>query len=124
MKRMAKISILVVGIGMIALLASKNPNLMPSEGFSVAAASDQTAAGGVERVTLKVDGMTCRSCVKPLQKALLKIPGVKNARVSYSAAQAVVECEKGKVTNAQLVKAIEDQSSFFLTFTAKVTSRD
>ena len=124
MKRIFKISVLVVGIGMIVFFASMNPGLMPANGVSTVAASEEETAGGVERVTLKVDGMTCRSCVKPLQKALLKVPGVKNARVSYSAAQAVVECEKGKVTNAQLVKAIEDQSSFFLTFTAKVTSRD
>ena len=123
MKRTLKISVLVIGLGMITWFASMNPNLMPAEGLPVATASDHETASGVEEVTLKVDGMTCRSCVKPLQKALQKIPGVKNARVNYSAGQAVVECEKGKVTDEQLVKAIEDQSGFFLTFTAQVTAR-
>lgn len=124
MKRILKISILVVGIGMIAFFESKDPGLMLANGVSTVAASEQETPSGVERITLKVEGMTCRSCVKPLQKALLKVPGVKNARVSYSEAQAVVECEKGKVTDSQLVKAIEDQSGFFLTFIAKVTSRE
>ena len=124
MKRILKISVLVGGIGMIAFFVSMNPGLMPANGVSTAAASEQETASDVERVTLKVDGMTCRKCVKPIQKALLQIPGVKKAAVSYSQGRAVVECEKGEVADGQLVRAVEDQSNFFYTYKAKVINRE
>ena len=113
----------MIGIGIVALLGSKTSDLMPFQGIA-SAASDQQTVHEIETVILHVEGMTCRSCVKPLQKALLRIPGVKKAQVNYSKARAIVDCEKGRVTDGQLVKAIEDQSNLFLTFTARVTARE
>lgn len=123
MKRSVKLFLLVMGIGIIAPLVSMQADLMPAQGVSSVAASDPAASGETETVTLHVDGMTCRSCVPAIRKALLRIPGVRNALVDYDQARAEVACEKGKVTNEQLVKAIEDQSNPLLTFSAQVTSR-
>ena len=98
--------------------------MIPFNGGSSVVAFAQETTSATEQVILHVEGMTCRKCVKPLQKALLEIPGVTSSQVSYSDAEAVVECEKGKVTDEQLVMAIENQSSFFYTYTASVTSRN
>ena len=124
MKITLKTSLVSIGIGLASLLLFGLSEMVPlsSDSLSIAFAQDTTS--GIEQVILRVEGMTCRSCVKPLRKALQRIPGVKKAKVSYSAAQAVVECERGKVTDEQLVKAIENQSSFFYTYTASVTSRN
>ena len=113
----------IIGIGMVAMLGSKISDLMPFQGIA-SAASDQQTVHETEPVILHVEGMTCRKCVRPIQKALLRIPGVKKAAVSYSQTRAVVECEKGKVADRQLVKAIEEQSNFFYTYKAKVVNRE
>ena len=109
----------IIGIGIVAMLGSKTSDLMPFQGIA-SAASDQQTVHKTETVILHVEGMTCRKCVRPIQKALLRIPGVRKAKVSYSKSRAVVEYEKEKVTDQQLVKAIENQSSFFFTYKARV----
>ena len=123
MKVIMRISLLAMGIGATALMLS---NLTEKVRFNTVfsdLAHAQETTRAFEQVILHIEGMTCRKCVKPLQKALLEIPGVRSSQVSYSDAEAVVECEKGKVTDEQLVKAIENQSGFFYTYTASVTSR-
>jgi len=103
-------------VGMVSVLVF-SPTVLRSKAF----ASESPA--GIERVELKIDGMTCRKCVKPMQKALLALPGVTAADVSYSDANAKVQVKKGKVSNEQLVQTIEEKSNFFYTYKAKVISR-
>lgn len=79
----------------------------------------------IHKIALKIQGMECRSCTKEIRKVLLKVPGVKSAEVRIVNAeektgQAAVECEKGKVTPEQLVKAVEGASNAMFTYTAIV----
>jgi len=118
-----KIALFVLGLLLFALFPNIPKLEMVTEVFAVTG-EDLLPSQDFERVVLHVDGMTCRKCVKPLKKALLRIPGVKIVDVSYSEGRAFLECEKGKVSDAQLVRAIEDQSTFFYTYKASVVERE
>ena len=58
------------------------------------------------RVELKVEGMTCASCVARVEKALLKVPGVSSVAVNLATEQAAVEA-MGGVSFATLAAAID-----------------
>lgn len=56
-------------------------------------------------VTLDVPGMTCSLCPFTVKKALMKVPGVANAEVSYEARQAVVTYDDAKTGADALTQA-------------------
>jgi mercuric ion binding protein len=62
----------------------------------------------LEKVTLKIEGMTAQCCALIIKGALLKTNGVKKASVSFEDAEAVVEFEADKVTVKQLIKAVKE----------------
>jgi copper chaperone CopZ len=82
-----------------------------------AAESDQ---GSVHQATLKIDGMSCGSCVGTVRSALLKAPGVKAAEVKvkkkwlffndFSDVRATVEYEEDKTTVDDLIKTVKGAS--------------
>jgi len=61
----------------------------------------------VEKVTLKIEGMTGSCCAPSINDALLKTNGVKKASVSFDDAEAVVEFNAKEVTTEQIIKAVE-----------------
>jgi Cu+-exporting ATPase len=68
------------------------------------------AAGGRDEtvtIRLHVDGMTCASCVQRVEKALARLPGVREARVNLAAERAEVVAEPASVTAESLAQAIE-----------------
>lgn len=87
-------------------------------------------AQGLQKITLKIEGMDCGTCVKDIRSALLNVPGVKAAEVKvkkrwlffndFSDARAVVEFEQGKTTIEALVKAVEKASNAMFTYQASV----
>ena len=56
-------------------------------------------------VTLDVPGMTCSACPLTVKKALMKVPGVTNAEVSFEAKQAVVTYDDAKTGPDALMQA-------------------
>ena len=54
---------------------------------------------------LDIEGMTCASCVRRVEQALQKVPGVTQATVNFATEKASVD---GLATHEQLTKAIED----------------
>lgn len=95
-----------------------HPVIVPN---GIAAETDQ---GNIQQVTLKIDGMRCRSCVRDIRKALLSLPGVRFAEVDYSRKEAVVKIESGKVTDRQLIKAVASASNAMYTYRAAVAARN
>ena len=72
-----------------------------------APASPEGPAGGGE-VLLPVEGMTCASCVGRVEKALLKVPGVKSASVNLATEKARVSLiPSGGAGVADLRAAVE-----------------
>lgn len=58
------------------------------------------------RMSLKIEGMHCASCVATVEKSLLKQEGVISATVSLLDEKAVVEYESGRVNRATLEQAV------------------
>lgn len=58
------------------------------------------------RMSLKIEGMHCASCVATVEKSLLKQEGVVSAAVSLLDEKAVVEYEAGKVDRRTLEEAV------------------
>lgn len=89
-------------------------------------------APALQTFTIQVDGVTCASCVKDIQSALLKVPGVKAVEFQinkkwlffhdYSDTRVVIRCEPGKTTGDALITAIEGASSLTSTYKAKSLS--
>ena len=93
-------------------------------GVARVSAGPQAAAPMVEStsetVTLKIEGWTCASCEKDIRHALLAVPGVTKADVSYARGGAVVEIEGGRVRGEQLVQAVAQSSNPFSSYRAIV----
>ena len=78
------------------------------------------ASTEADTITLKVDGWTCRSCEKDIRQAVLAVPGVKAAEISYPRGGAIISVEPGRVSPDQLIKAVEGTSTLLSTYRAAV----
>jgi len=57
---------------------------------------------------LEIQGMACEACAAHVQKALMQVRGVAEAKVSYAKAEAEVCIQRGfNVTGKALAKAVE-----------------
>lgn len=97
---------------LIAILVV-NPGLAASQ---VASSSDAPT----EIVTLKIEGWTCASCEKDIRRALLAVPGVRSAEVSYKRGGAIVEVEPGRVGPEQLIQAVAGAGNLLSSYRAMV----
>ena len=73
-----------------------------------------------EVITLKIEGWTCASCEKDIRRALLAVPGVNRAEVSYARGGVIVEIERGRVSNEQLVQAVASAGNILSSYRASV----
>jgi copper chaperone CopZ len=91
-------------------------------GVAGAAPSQKSAPASQagEVMTLKIDGWTCASCEKDIRRALLAVPGVKSADVSYARGGAIVEIEPGRVTPDQLIQAVASAGNLLASYRARV----
>ncbi len=63
----------------------------------------------IETVEITVTGMTCSHCEMTVQKAVKKIPGVRDVRASLTAEVAVISFDKTKTTVEKMKAAIADK---------------
>jgi len=87
-----------------------------AQGASSSAADEQLS----DTITLKIEGWTCRSCEKDIRRALLAVPGVKAADVSYPRGGAIVTTEPGRVSVEQLIQAVEKAGTLLSDYRATV----
>jgi copper chaperone CopZ len=73
-----------------------------------------------ETITLKIKGWTCASCEKDIRRALLAVPGVKSADVSYAHGGAVLTVDPGRVTPDQLIQAVASAGNILSSYRARV----
>lgn len=71
-------------------------------------------------MTLKIEGWTCANCEKDIRRALLAVPGVTRAAVSYARGGAIVESEPGRVTRDQLVQAVSSAGNILSSYRTTV----
>jgi P-type Cu+ transporter len=62
----------------------------------------------LDEVGLRIDGMTCASCVARVEKALLRVPGVQQAQVNLATEVATLKRVRGTAPLAELLRAIAD----------------
>jgi len=62
----------------------------------------------MERVTLKVEGMSCSHCKAAVEKSLKETPGVREAVVDLGSGMVTVQYDSSKVTRDGLIKAVVD----------------
>jgi mercuric ion binding protein len=67
-----------------------------------------SACAATQQVTLTVPTMDCATCPVTIKVALLKVPGVSRAIVSYSHRDAKVTFNDAKTNVAALTKATQD----------------
>ncbi len=63
----------------------------------------------MDLVELKVSGMTCMGCVRGVEKALTRTPGVSSAKVDLASALAVVEYDAARTSIPVIIAAVEAQ---------------
>jgi copper chaperone len=61
----------------------------------------------VEEVVLSIKGMTCEKCEAAIKSALLNCNGVKDVKVSYKEANAVVKADAYETDYDELIEAVE-----------------
>lgn len=71
---------------------------------------DKSTAPHVEpaHVDLAVTGMTCASCVRRVERALTRVPGVVTANVNFASSQASVDYDPASAGVSQFIDAIEN----------------
>lgn len=89
---------------------------VPPESSSASSATiaAQTSGGGPFAVTrdepteaiLPIEGMTCASCVRRVEKSLANLPGVSAANVNFATEQAVVRFDPARASMADLRTAV------------------
>src|SRR5690606_3858637 len=71
------------------------------------------------RATLLVSGMTCASCVRRVERALERLPGVSDAQVNLATERATVTYDPATVSVADLLQRVEQAG-----YTATVEATD
>ena len=74
----------------------------------------------LQQYQLTVTGLDCKKCIPDVQKSLEKVPGVRDARITYfdkTGSDTEVETIPGKVSGDQLVSALHESG-----FKAEVVS--
>ncbi|HLG72930.1 MAG TPA: heavy metal translocating P-type ATPase [Chloroflexota bacterium] len=66
-----------------------------------------TQSGEPSRVAVAVTGMTCASCVRRVEKALTRVPGVQEASVNLATERATVSFDPTQTGLAELKAAVE-----------------
>jgi copper chaperone CopZ len=57
--------------------------------------------------TYKISDMQCPNCAMILESIEDKLPGIKEINASYKKAEMVIEFDETKVTEAQIIAAVE-----------------
>lgn len=74
--------------------------------------SAQGKAGTAQKCVIEISDMTCSSCANTVQKALMRIDGVKSAEVSQPSGTASITYDSSKTDPATLAKAITKKTGF------------
>lgn len=78
---------------------------------AIVTAQDKTT-GTIKSCVVEISDMACSSCAKTIQKALVKIDGVKSAEVSQPTGLASITYDESKTDPQALAKAITKKTGF------------
>lgn len=75
--------------------------------FTIVYTSSAEEIVTTQKVTFKVNGMTCKICPLTIKTALKRLDGVVNTEVSYEDKKATVVYEEDKVSEIDMVEVIK-----------------
>ena len=84
-----------------------SPSIVATPSAVSPTSQPQRSSGPSQTVTLSIGGMTCANCVAHVERGLRSVPGVLTASVDLARGYAKVEAIPGKVTLADLKRAVE-----------------
>ncbi len=70
--------------------------------------NDMTPIPATDEFSVGVEGMTCASCVRHVERAIAAVPGVTSVAVNLALEKADVKVEHGKVSGSAIAEAITD----------------
>ena len=79
---------------------------------ALSVAAQNHAGNSLKTCVLEISDMSCSSCAATVQKALLKMDGVKTATVSQATSSADITYDSAKTNPAALAKAITKKTGF------------
>src|SRR5665213_1441779 len=85
-----------------------NPRLLARAAAALFCLACISAFAAPRQVTLSVPTMDCATCPITIKAALLRVPGVTRAQVSYARRHAVVRFDDAKTDVAALTRATGD----------------
>ena len=80
--------------------------------FSAVMTAQEKTAGTIKSCVVEISDMACSSCAATVQKALVKIDGVKSAEVSQPKGVASITYDETKTDPQALAKAITKKTGF------------
>ncbi len=95
------------GYGVREMPAPESQPTSPTSAPAPVAVAPVVATTPVGDVTLPIEGMTCASCVRRVEKALTKVPGVQEASVNLATEKAHVVFDPSVANLDQLGAAVE-----------------
>ncbi len=66
-----------------------------------------TLPAGPTEAVLSIEGMTCASCVRRVEKSLARVPGVSDANVNFATEQAVIRFDPAQTSLSDLRAAVD-----------------
>jgi Cu+-exporting ATPase len=85
--------------------------------------SDAGYGVSTEKISIKIGGMTCASCVNHVEKALSKIPGVISANINLATEKATVDYVKGETSMSEFKQAVKEAGYQILETEENVTKK-
>lgn len=85
--------------------------LMLIVGTAILSAQDN-ASSAAKKCVIEISDMACSSCANAVQKALMKMDGVKSAQVGQRSGTASVTYDASKTDPATIAKAVTKKTGF------------
>jgi Cu+-exporting ATPase len=76
-----------------------------------------------KKITLPVTGMTCTNCAMNIERAVKKVPGVREAHVNFASEQAAISYDSNSVQVQNLVEKIQDAGFGVARSSIEITGR-
>lgn len=80
-----------------------------------------SAGDDLDKILVKIEGMTCEACAANIENSLRKVPGVEAAKVNYDKSEALVGVPRGdKVPQAGILSAIAGAGNYIGKFADQI----
>ena len=103
-----RINIIVVLSLMITFISCQEKAVKKEIAVKTIEKKEASAIANIKKASLNIEGMTCEiGCARTIQSKLSKTDGIKSAKVDFDKKTGVVEYDANKISEKQIVAAVE-----------------